>query len=95
MPIDEYLCPDCKKPFRFWRVVADWESPSARCGGKKLRKLIFEWRGCALRIIARRPGRSEQVGRHGRSSAIARWAKEMERAGRRNREEFTSKISMR
>ena len=42
MPIYEYLCLDCKKPFSFLvGVVADSGEPRCtRCGGKKLRKLI-------------------------------------------------------
>lgn len=42
MPIYEYLCLNCKKPFSFLLgVIADSGEPRCtRCGGKKLRKLI-------------------------------------------------------
>jgi putative FmdB family regulatory protein len=80
MPIYEYLCLNCKKPFSFLvGVVADSEEPRCtRCGGKKLRKLIS-------RVARLRSKESSlegladpsKLGAMDDPKAMARWAKEM------------------
>jgi putative FmdB family regulatory protein len=80
MPIYEYLCLNCKKPFScLVGVVADSEAPRCtRCGGKKLRKLIsrvarVRSKESALEGLAD----PSKLGDMGDPRAMARWAKEM------------------
>ena len=80
MPIYEYLCLDCKKPFSFLvGVVADSGEPECtRCGGKKLRKLIsrvarVRSKDAALENLAD----PSKLGDMDDPRAMARWAKEM------------------
>lgn len=80
MPIYEYLCLDCKKPFSFLvGVVADSGEPECtRCGGKKLRKLIsrvarVRSKDAALDNLAD----PSNLGDMDDPRAMARWAKEM------------------
>ena len=80
MPIYEYLCLDCKKPFSFLvGVVADSGEPECtRCGGKKLRKLIsrvarVRSKDASLDSLAD----PSKLGDMDDPKAMARWAKEM------------------
>jgi putative FmdB family regulatory protein len=80
MPIYEYLCLDCKKPFSFLvGVVADSEEPQCtRCGGKKLRKLISR----VARVRSKESSLENladpsKLGDMDDPRAMARWAKEM------------------
>jgi putative FmdB family regulatory protein len=80
MPIYEYLCLDCKKPFSFLvGVVADSGEPQcARCGGKKLRKLISR----VARVRSKESSLEDladpsKLGDMDDPKAMARWAKEM------------------
>lgn len=79
MPIYEYLCLKCKKPFScLVGVGADTGEPECtRCGGTKLRKLISR----PARVRSKRsiedladPG---NLGDMDDPKAMARWAKEM------------------
>lgn len=79
MPIYEYLCLKCKKPFScLVGVGADAGDPECtRCGGTKLRKLISR----PARVRSKRsiedladPG---NLGDMDDPKAMARWAKEM------------------
>ena len=82
MPIYEYLCLDCKKPFSFLvGVIADAEEPTCtRCGGRKLRKLISR----VARVRSKRSVEDladpSQLGNMDDPKAMARWAKEMGRS---------------
>jgi len=80
MPIYEYLCLDCKKPFSFLvGMVADSGEPACvRCGGKKLRKLIsrvarVKSKEASLESLAD----PSKLGDMDDPKAMARWAKEM------------------
>ena len=80
MPIYEYLCLSCNKPFSFLvGVVADSGEPACtRCGGKKLRKLIsrvarVRSKDSALEDLAD----PSKLGDMDDPRAMARWAKEM------------------
>ena len=80
MPIYEYLCLDCKKPFSFLvGVVADSGEPAcSRCGGMKLRKLISR----VARVRSKEASLEDladpnKVGNLEDPKAMARWAKEM------------------
>jgi putative FmdB family regulatory protein len=80
MPIYEYLCLDCKKPFSFLvGVVADSGDPECtRCGGRKLRKLISR----VARVRSRESSFEDladpsKLGNMDDPKAMARWAKEM------------------
>jgi putative FmdB family regulatory protein len=80
VPIYEYLCLDCKKPFSFLvGMVADSGEPECtRCGGKKLRKLIsrvarVKSKEAALENLAD----PSKLGDMDDPKAMARWAKEM------------------
>jgi putative FmdB family regulatory protein len=80
MPIYEYLCLDCKKPFSFLvGVVADSGEPGCtRCGGKKLRKLISR----VARVRSKEASLENladpsKLGDMDDPKAMARWAKEM------------------
>ena len=92
MPIYEYLCLDCKKPFSFLvGVVADSGEPAcSRCGGKKLRKLISR----VARIRSKEASLEDladpdKIGNLEDPKAMARWAKEMGRSlGEEGGEEF-------
>jgi putative FmdB family regulatory protein len=80
MPIYEYLCLNCKKPFSFLvGVVADSGEPECtRCGGKKLRKLISR----VARVRSKESSLEDladpsKLGDMDDPKAMARWAKEM------------------
>ncbi|MGH7829963.1 MAG: FmdB family zinc ribbon protein [Candidatus Binatia bacterium] len=80
MPIYEYLCSACKRPFSFLvGVVADSGKPACpRCGGKKLTKLIsrvarIKSKAAALEDLAD-PSR---IGNLDDPKAMAQWAKKM------------------
>jgi len=79
MPIYEYLCLNCKKPFRSRGVVADSGEPHCtRCGGKKLRKLISR----VARVRSKESSLEDladpsKLGDMNDPKAMARWAKEM------------------
>jgi putative FmdB family regulatory protein len=80
MPIYEYLCLNCNKPFSFLvGVIADAEEPHcARCGGKKLRKLISR----VARVRSKDSSLEDladpsKLGNMDDPKAMARWAKEM------------------
>ena len=80
MPIYEYLCLNCKKPFSFLvGVVADSEEPRCtRCGRKKLRKLISR----VARVRSKESSLEgladpSKLGDMDDPKAMARWAKEM------------------
>jgi len=80
MPIYEYLCLDCKKPFSFLvGMVADSGEPECtRCGGKKLRKLISR----VARVRSKEASLENladpsKLGDMDDPKAMARWAKEM------------------
>jgi len=80
MPIYEYLCLDCKKPFSFLiGVVADSGEPAcSRCGGTKLRKLISR----VARVRSKQAGLEDladphKIGNLEDPKAMARWAREM------------------
>lgn len=80
MPIYEYLCLDCKKPFSFLvGVVADSGEPECtRCGGKKLRKLISR----VARVRSKESSLEDladpsKLGDMDDPKAMARWAKKM------------------
>jgi putative FmdB family regulatory protein len=82
MPIYEYLCLNCNKPFSFLvGVIADAEEPHcARCGGKKLHKLIsrvarVRSKESSLEALAD----PAKLGDMDDPKAMARWAKEMGR----------------
>jgi putative FmdB family regulatory protein len=82
MPIYEYLCLDCKKPFSYLvGVVADSGEPEcSRCGGKKLRKLISR----VARLRTKKSSVEDladpsKLGDMDDPKAMARWAKEMGR----------------
>src|SRR4030095_8033743 len=80
MPIYEYRCLDCMKPFSFLvGVVADSGEPECtRCGGKKLRKLISRVaRGCSRESSLEDIADPSKLGDMGDHKAMARWAKEM------------------
>ena len=83
MPIYEYLCLNCKKPFSFLvGVVADSGAPQCtRCGGKKLRKLISR----VARVRSKESSLEDladpsKLGDVDDPKAMARWAKEMGRS---------------
>jgi putative FmdB family regulatory protein len=80
MPIYEYLCLDCKKPFSFLvGVIADSGEPRCtRCDGKKLRKLISR----VARVRSKESSLEDladpsKLGDMDDPKAMARWAKEM------------------
>jgi putative FmdB family regulatory protein len=80
MPIYEYLCLDCNKPFSFLvGVVADSGEPCCtRCGGKKLHKLISR----VARVRSKESSLEDladpsKLGDLEDPKAMARWAKEM------------------
>jgi putative FmdB family regulatory protein len=80
MPIYEYLCLKCNKPFSFLvGVVADSGAPECtRCGGKKLRKLISR----VARVRSKESSLEDladpsKLGDMDDPKAMARWAKEM------------------
>src|SRR5262245_55190092 len=80
MPIYEYLCLDCKKPFSFLvGVVADSVEPECtRCGGKKLRKLSSRVARVRSKDSAiEDPADRSKLGNMDDPRAMARWAKEM------------------
>lgn len=80
MPIYEYLCLDCKKPFScLVGVVADSSEPECtRCGGRKLRKLISRVaRVRSKRSIEDMADPSQLGNIPDDPKAMARWAKEM------------------
>ena len=83
VPIYEYLCLDCKKPFScLVGVVADSEEPHCeRCGGTKLRKLISR----IARVRSKESSLEDladpsKLGDMDDPKAMARWAKEMGRS---------------
>ena len=83
VPIYEYLCLDCKKPFScLVGVVADSEEPRCeRCGGTKLRKLISR----IARVRSKESSLEDladpsKLGDMDDPKAMARWAKEMGRS---------------
>jgi putative FmdB family regulatory protein len=83
VPIYEYLCLDCKKPFScLVGVVADSEEPRCeRCGGMKLRKLISR----VARVRSKESSLEDladpsKLGNMDDPKAVARWAKEMGRS---------------
>ena len=83
MPIYEYLCLECKKPFScLVGVVADSEEPRCeRCGGTKLRKLISR----VARVRSKESSLEDladpsKLGNMDDPKAMARWAKEMGRS---------------
>ena len=80
MPIYEYLCLNCNKPFSFLvGVIADSEKPHCtHCGGKKLRKLISR----VARVRSKESSLEHladpsKLGDMDDPKAMARWAKEM------------------
>ena len=80
MPIYEYLCLNCNKPFSFLvGVVADSGAPECtRCGGRKLRKLISR----VARVRSKESSLEDladpsKLGDMDDPKAMARWAKEM------------------
>jgi putative FmdB family regulatory protein len=82
MPIYEYLCLDCKKPFSFLVgvVAGSGEPECSRCGGKKLRKLISR----VARVRSKESSFENladpsKLGDMDDPKAMARWAKEMGR----------------
>ena len=82
MPIYEYLCLDCKKPFSWLvGVIADSEKPHCeRCGGTNFRKLISR----VARVRSKDSSLEEladpsKLGNMDDPKAMARWAKEMGR----------------
>ena len=82
VPIYEYLCLDCKKPFScLVGVVAESEEPRCeRCGGKKLRKLISR----VARVRSKEASLEDladpsKLGDMDDPKAMAHWAKEMGR----------------
>ena len=79
MPIYEYLCLNCKKPFScLVGVVADAEEPHCtRCGGTKLRKLISRVARVRKKSSLEDLGDPSQLGNMDDPKAMARWAKEM------------------
>ncbi|MBM4262231.1 MAG: zinc ribbon domain-containing protein [Deltaproteobacteria bacterium] len=79
MPIYEYLCLDCKKPFScLVGVVADSNEPECtRCGGKKLRKLISRPARARSKRSIEDIADLSQLGDMDDPKAMARWAKEM------------------
>jgi putative FmdB family regulatory protein len=83
VPIYEYLCLECKKPFScLVGVVADSEEPRCeRCGGTKLRKLISR----VARVRSKESSLEDladpsKLGNMDDPKAMARWAKEMGRS---------------
>ena len=83
MPIYEYLCLNCKKPFAFLvGIIADSEEPwCTRCGAKKLRKLISR----VARVRSKESSLQDladpsKLGDMDDPKAMARWAKEMGRS---------------
>jgi putative FmdB family regulatory protein len=92
MPIYEYLCLACKKPFSFLvGVVADSGEPECtRCGGKKLRKLISR----VARVRSKEASLENladpsKLGDMDDPKAMASWAKEMGKTmGEETGEEF-------
>ena len=100
MPIYEYLCLNCKKPFSFLAgVVADSGEPRCtRCGGKKLRKLISR----VARVRSKKSSLEHladpsKLGDTDDPKAMARWAKAMgksmaEETGEELREDFDEMI---
>ena len=82
MPIYEYLCLDCKKPFSFLvGVVADAEVPHCtRCGGAKLRKLISRVARVRSKASLEDMADPSKLGDMDDPKAMARWAKEMGRS---------------
>src|SRR5215470_13240318 len=80
MPIYEYLCLNCKKPFSFLvGVVADSEEPRCtRCGGKRLRKLLSRVaRDRSKQTSPEDFADPSRLGDIDNPKAMARWAKEM------------------
>lgn len=82
MPIYEFLCLDCKKPFScLVGVIADADEPRCeRCGGTRLRKLIsrvarFRRKDSSLEDLSD----PSKLGDMDDPKAMARWAKEMSR----------------
>jgi putative FmdB family regulatory protein len=82
MPIYEYMCLDCKKPFSFLvGVVADSGDPQcSRCGGDNLQKLISR----VARVRSKDSSLEDladpsKLGDMDDPKAMARWAKEMGR----------------
>lgn len=80
MPIYEYLCLNCNKPFSFLvGVIADAEEPHCgRCGGKHLQKLISR----VARVRSKESSLEDladpsKLGAMDDPKAMARWAKEM------------------
>lgn len=83
MPIYEYLCLSCKKPFSFLvGVIADSEKPHCtRCGGRKLRKLISRVaRVCSKESSLEDLADPSKLGDMDDPKVMARWAKEMGRS---------------
>jgi len=83
MPIYEYLCLNCKRPFSFLvGVIANSEEPRCtRCGGKKLRKLISR----VARVRSKTSSLDDladpsKLGDMDDPKAMARWAQEMGRS---------------
>src|SRR5262249_4956263 len=80
MPIYEYLCLDCKKPFSFLvGVVADSGEPECtRCGGGEIRHIIFRGvRGRSTGSSFEDLADPSKLGDMDDPKAVARWAKEM------------------
>ncbi len=82
VPIYEYLCLDCKKPFSWLvGVIADSEEPRCeRCGGSNFRKLISR----VARVRSKESSLVDladpsRLGDMDDPKAMARWAKEMGR----------------
>jgi putative FmdB family regulatory protein len=82
VPIYEYLCLDCKKPFScLVGVLADSQEPRCeRCGGTKLRKLISR----VARVRSKESSFEDladpsKLGDMDDPKAMARWGKEMGR----------------
>ncbi len=96
MPIYEYLCLKCKRPFSFLAgVVADSGEPVCpRCGGKNLSKLISR----VARIkskdrVLEDLSDPSQIGNLEDPKAMAQWAKKMGRAlGEETGEDFDEEL---
>lgn len=83
MPIYEYLCKNCKKPFSFLvGVVADSGEPACpRCGGKELTKLISRVaRVKSKDAVLEELADPSKIGDLEDPKAMAQWAKKMGKA---------------